>query len=179
MTPFAAAIVTSLGMLLAASLLLWNGVPVGAIAKTFPRSRRAAWVTMAISALWTLYHITQLGEADFGRYKVPIFIGFAALAVLSVIYVPDFLAVRGTCALTLLVAGLLLSATFMDYRAPSLLLNAFVYIAIVLALYLAVSPFRLRDFFQWMFVLPHRPRVLGAVLGAGGLLLLTTALFSA
>lgn len=179
MTPFAAAVVTALAMLLGATVLVWNGASVAAIARAFPRSRRAAWVTMAISAVWTLYYVTQLGEADFGRYKLWLFVGFAALAVLSTIYVPDFLAVRGSCALALLVAGALLSATFMNYQVPSLLLNAFVYLGIVLALYLAVSPFRLRDFFQWMFGMPHRPRVIGSMLGGYGLVLLTSALVSA
>lgn len=171
MSPFSATLATGTVLLVLASLLLWNGSPIGALARTFPRSRRAAWLTVGISATWTLYLVTQLGEADFGNYRVLIFVVLAALAVLSVRYVPDFLSVRGTCALTLLLAGVVLSATFMNYEAPALLTNAFAYVAIVLALYLAVSPFRVRDFVQWLFARAHRARIFGACVGAYGLLL--------
>ena len=173
------AIVSSaLAMLVVGLLLIWNGSPVGAIARAFPRSRRAAWVTVGVSALWTLYHVSRLGEADFGNYRVMIGAVLAALAILSVWYAPDFLAVRGASALTLLVAGSLLSATFMNYEVPALMLNAFVYLGIILALYLAVSPFRLRDFVQWLFGRAHRARAVGAAIGVCGLALLSAALGS-
>jgi hypothetical protein len=59
---------------------------------------------------------------------------------------------------------------------PHLVLNALAYLMIILALWLAVSPFRVRDFFQWLFARPNRPRFVGAVISAYGLVLLGTAL---
>jgi hypothetical protein len=176
MSPFAAVASTAAVLLVFASLLLWNGPPVAAVARAFPRSRRAAWVTIGAATAWMLYHVVHLGEADFGDYRVPLFAAFAALGVLSIFYVPEFLAVRGVAALMLLVAGVLLPATFMHYDAASLALNALVYLLIVVALYLAVSPFRLRDFVQWLFGRAHRARAFGACLGLTGLVLLSLGL---
>jgi hypothetical protein len=44
-----------------------------------------------------------------------------------------------------------------------------VYVGLAAALYLASVPYRLRDFFDWLFRTPGRPRLLGAVLLAYGL----------
>jgi hypothetical protein len=175
MSPFAATAITAVVLFALGLLFIWNGSPLAAIARNFPRSERAAWFTIGVSTLWTLYHVTQLGESDFGNYKVLLAVGFVALGAGSIRYVPDFLAVRGACALTLLVGWVLIAATFMHYEAPAILLKVFVYLAIVLAFYLTVSPFRVRDFFQWLFARPRRPRILGALLGAYGLVLLGAA----
>lgn len=176
MSLLAATLLTASALLAAGLLLVWNGSPVAALARAFPRSRRAAWLTLGIATLWTLYHVTQLGESDFGNFKVHLFVGFVALAGLSLRYVPDFLAVRGACALTLLAAGVLLSAAYTHWDEPGrLFLVTFVYLAIGLALYLAVSPFRLRDFVQWLFARAPRARLFGAILGAYGLVLLAAA----
>jgi len=176
MTLFAASLITGLVLVGTGALLAWNNSSVAALARSFPRSQRAAWVTMGAGSVWTLYLVTQLGEAEFGNYKGYLFIGFALLALLSFRYVPDFLSVRGACIMALLVANVLLTASYMQFDAPShLVLNVFAYVMIVLALYLAVSPFRVRDFVQWLFQRPHRARVLGAACGVYGLVLLGTA----
>jgi hypothetical protein len=169
---------TLLGLMLLAfgGLLLWNGKPVAALLRAFPRSQRAAYVTMGLGAVWTLYRVMHLSEADFGQYRWFIFAIFAALALLSFRYLPDFLSIRGACILCLLVADLLLQAAFMRYEHPGrLFMVAFVYLAIGLALYLAVSPFRVRDFFGWLFANAQRPRAFGSGLAAYGALLLIVA----
>jgi hypothetical protein len=173
MALFPAALITALALILLGAVLIWNASPVAAIARAFPRSRRAAFVTMGLGTAWTLYHVTKLGESDFGEYRVYIFVAFAFLALATFRYVPDFLSVRGGCVLALLVANVLLSASFMQYDAPPhLALNIFAYVMIGLALWLAVSPFRVRDFFQWLFGRPNRPRIVGSCVGLYGLVLL-------
>ncbi|TVR48764.1 MAG: hypothetical protein EA425_13675 [Puniceicoccaceae bacterium] len=172
MSLFAATLLTALALVVVGILLIWNGAPVAAYARSFPRSRRAAYFTMGASTLWTLYRVTQLGEADFGNYSNLILAAFLALAVLAFVYVPDFLSVRGACILCLLIADLLLRAAFMQYDQPArLFLVGFVYAAILLALYLAVSPFRLRDFFNWLFAHPFRTRLVGGIALGYGLVL--------
>jgi hypothetical protein len=58
----------------------------------------------------------------------------------------------------------------MEYHHPQrLLMVTGVYLALSLALYLAAAPYRLRDFFAWLFLRPARPRFLGAVLLTYGL----------
>lgn len=175
MSPFTAIILAAAGLLLLGSLLLWNGPGVSTIARGFPRSQRAAWLTLGIAALWTLYHVTRLGPSDFGEYRVAIFAAFAAISALSFRYAPDFLAVRGACALALLVAWVLLAATYGHYEALTRIFKAVVYLAVLLALYLAVAPFRLRDFFQWLFARGSRARGLGGALTFVGVVLVAAA----
>ncbi len=139
--------------------------PTASILKTFPRSRRAAYVTMAIASVWTLYKVLHLGEADYGNYKQYIFIGFAFLALLAFKYAPDFLSVRGACIVYLLLADVLLTAAFGHYEEPlRLFMVTPIYLGIALSLYLAHSPFRLRDFFSWLFAVGPRARILGLIL---------------
>lgn len=175
MSPFTAILVTALGFLLAGSLLLWNGPGVSTMARGFPRSTRAAWFTLGIAALWTLYHVAKLGPSDFGEYRVPIFVAFAAIAGLSFKYAPDFLAVRGASALALLLSWLLLSATYGHYEWLTLLFKLVLYVIVLLALYLGVAPFRLRDFFQWLFARGTRARGFGGALTVCGVLFVAAA----
>ena len=98
-------------------------------------------------------------------------LGFGVLAVLAFIFTPDFLAVRGLCILMLLAAEPLLYAAYMEWSHPwRLLMVTAVYLGLALALYLAAAPFRLRDFFSWLYGgTPGRSRTLGALLLAYGL----------
>jgi hypothetical protein len=60
----------------------------------------------------------------------------------------------------------------MEYSHPQrLFMVIIVFVAIVAALYLAAVPYRLRDFFQWLFTSPGRARAFGAGLLVYGLLL--------
>lgn len=70
----------------------------------------------------------------------------------------------------LLAAEPLLYAAYMEWSHPQrLLMVTAVYVGLVAALYLAAYPFRLRDFFEWLFRTPARPRLLGAIVLAYGL----------
>ncbi|WP_415909106.1 hypothetical protein [Oleiharenicola sp. Vm1] len=162
------------GLFLAAlgALLAWNDPRVVSTAKALPRSQRGAWLFFGGGALWFLFRLSQLGEADliFFQNPWPVMLAFGALAVLAFVYAPDFLAVRGLCILALLVAEPLLHAAYMEWtHPPRLLMVTAVYVGLALALYLAAAPFRLRDFFEWLFKRPARPRALGAFLIAYGL----------
>jgi predicted nucleic acid-binding Zn ribbon protein len=147
-----------------------------AILKAMPRSTGAAIIFFGAGALWFLWIVLHLSAADFGEYRVWLAIGFAAIAVLSFKCVPDFLAVRGLCVLTLLSALPLLGAAYMEYEHPQrLFMVSFVFVLIALAIWLGASPFRLRDFFAWLFAMPSRTRVTGGALVAYGLLLSAVA----
>lgn len=177
MSLFLSTFLTGIVLIAAGAPLLWNGKAVAPLLRSFPRSRRAAYVTMTLAAVWTLYRITQLGDADFGRYKNILLIVFGLLAVLSFRYVPDFLAVRGTSALMLLSADVLLTSAYMQYDLPQrLFLVILVYVGIFLALYLAVAPYRARDFLNWLFSTSGRPRALSMTLAACGLVLVVISL---
>jgi len=144
--------------------------------KAFPRSSSAAVVFFGAGAIWFLREVWHLSPADFGEYRTFLAIGFAAVALLSFKYVPDFLAVRGLAVLVLMGAMPLLGAAYMEYEQPQrLFMVSVVYVAIALAIYLGASPFRMRDFLEWLFQRPARGRVLGGILAGYGLLLAIVA----
>jgi hypothetical protein len=156
-------------------LFLNHSVAVAAL-KSLPRSTSAAAVFFGIGSLWFLWNVWHLSKADFGEYRTLLTIGFAAVAALSFKCVPDFLAVRGLCVLMLLSASPLLGAAYMEYQYPQRrFMVTLVYVGIALAIWLGASPFRLRDFFDWLFARPGRTRAFGGALLGYGLLLSAVA----
>jgi len=172
---FLATLLPGLFIVLLGGLLLWNNNKVGAIARALPRSNRGAWLFFGTGALWFLWRVSQLGESDliFFQAPLPVVLAFAILTVLAFIYTPDFLAVRGLCVLMLLAAEPLLYAGYMVFQWQVYPYKIAVYVGLGLALYLAAAPYRLRDFFEWLFRQPSRPRLIGGFLLAYGLV--TTA----
>jgi hypothetical protein len=171
-----ATLLPGLFLLALGGALLSGRATVAALLKSLPRSSTAAVLCFGGSAVWFLFKVWHLSEADFGQYRTILAIAFGAIALLSFKYVPDFLAVRGLAVLVLLCAMPLLDAAFMHYEHPQrLLMVGVVYLFIAIALYLGASPFRLRDFFDWLFRTPGRPRLVGGILAGYGLLLAITA----
>ena len=159
-------------------LLLINNSAVQSTFKALPRSRVGASVFFGGGALWFLYIVWNLSAADLVVFTTPQpwVVIFGALAGLAFFYVPDFLAVRGLSVLTLLAGWPLLMAAYMEHDKPQrLFMVSAVFIAVSLAIYLGASPFRLRDFFQWLFSTRGRPRLVGGVLAAYGFLLTVVA----
>ena len=172
MSPFLATLLTGLVLLAFGGHFLWHGSRTERTAKSFPRSQAAAYILLGGAAAWFLYKVTQLGPADFGQYKNYLFAFFLATAVGSFYFVPDFLAVRGLAGLILLTGGALLKATYMNFDAPALILKTFVYLMFVIALVLGASPYKLRDFFDWLYRSQIRPRAFGGIFVIYGALLI-------
>jgi hypothetical protein len=156
--------------------LLLNHSAFVAMLKRLPRSTTATYLFFGAGAAWFLYNIWHLSPADFGDYRKLLFVVFGMVAVLSFKYVPDFLAVRGLCALMLVSAAPLLGAAYMDYEhRQRLFMVTLVYLGIALAIWLGAQPWRLRDFFGWLFTRPGRARSLGAIMTVYGVLLAIVA----
>ena len=139
---------------------------MAAVLAMLPEEERIKYSAVTSQSLF------YLGEADLIFFQTPklLMLAFGVLAVLSFIYAPDFLAVRGLTILMLLVAEPLLYAAYMEWTHPQrLLMVTAVYIGLTAAIYLAAYPFRLRDFFEWLFRTPGRPRLVGAIVLAYGL----------
>jgi hypothetical protein len=178
MSLFLATLIPGLSLAVFGFLLSLNLPLVVASLKGLPRSTVASLVLFGGGVLWFLVLVANMREADriLGSSNAPWVVGFATLGVLSMKYVPDFLAVRGLSILILLSASPLLRAAFMEYQSPQrLFMVTFVFVAIAAALYLAAVPYRLRDFFQWLFARPARARALGRGLLAYGLVLIAVA----
>jgi hypothetical protein len=166
--------------LLAGLVLLAAGLPfLAAPARiekavlAFPRHRMAGIVLMLMGGAWFLWKITQLGQSDFGDYKIILLVLFAATLVGSILYVPDFLAVRGLAILILLSANTGVKAAFGLYDIPErLVLVTIIYIFIICALVFGIMPYKMRDFLNGLYRKSIRVRLFGAVL-----VLMSLALF--
>ncbi|MGH7994846.1 MAG: hypothetical protein ACREFX_00685 [Opitutaceae bacterium] len=168
-------------------ILLALGTPLlvrsaGAIAalRAFPRSKSATYILFGGGAAWFLGQVWNLSTADFGKYHIPLFIGFALIAILAFRCVPDFLAVRGLAIVVLLGASPLLMASYLKFDVPGLYPRIYfqsilVYVAIGLAVWLGAQPWRLRDFLEWVFARESRTRWAGGLLTAYGVLLAVLA----
>lgn len=178
MSLFYATLLPGLLLALFGVLLLWDRPGFRATARALPRSPGAAGLLFGAAVLWFLWRISRLGEADLIFFEKPTLVmaAFGALALLAFFYTPDFLAVRGLCILVLLAAEPLLYAAYMEWSHPwRLLMVTEVYVALALVLYLAAAPYRVRDFLEWLFQRPARPRLVGTVLVALGLATVASA----
>src|SRR3954471_22098814 len=96
-----ATLVSGLVLIVLGLPLLLNHGGYVAMLKSMPRSGAAANVLFGAAAIWFLYNIGHLGEADLIIPRPYMFGGFALLAVLSLVYMREFLAVRGLATLIL------------------------------------------------------------------------------
>jgi hypothetical protein len=172
MSLFTATLVPGILLVLAGLPLVLNVPTVKASIIAFPRAVSLGNIVFGVAAAWFLYNVWHLSNADFGEYRVLLCALFAGVAVLSFKCVPDFLGVRGACALMLLAASPFLDAAYMQYDKPlRLFMVSLVYLGIAFAIWLGAQPWRLRDFFSWLFASAARSRGLGGLLVAYGFLL--------
>jgi hypothetical protein len=69
-----------------------------------------------------------------------------------------------------------LRAAYMEYAySQRLFMVTVVYIGIAISIWLGAQPWRLRDFFEWLFRVPGRSRAAGSILLIYGLLLCIVA----
>ena len=156
--------------------LLLNSAGYAAMLKAMPRSNAAAFVLFGTGAAWFIYNIAHLGAADMIIPKPYMLAAFTLIAVSSLVYMREFLAVRGLAALVLVGAMPLLDAGFMNFEHARInFYKAAVYLAIIGAIWIAAQPWRLRDFFGWLLAQPGRTRGVGGVLTAYGVLLAIVA----
>lgn len=126
------------------------------------RSRITSFITFGSASIWFLFHLNQLGDADFGQYKHILILLFGTIAILAFFFLPDFLSVRGLSILTLLISWLMLKSAYMEWQYPArILMVGFVYVCIILALYFGTVPYRMRDFIDWLYLGSRRARTLG------------------
>ncbi|NDV62954.1 hypothetical protein G0Q06_10865 [Puniceicoccales bacterium CK1056] len=169
--------------LLAALVLLLGGISLLAVPgklepclRAFPRHRLTGIITMIIGGGWFIWKISQLGQSDFGDYKVIMMLLFGATLLGSIFYVRDFLAVRGVAIIILLAANTGLKSAFGLYDIPErLVLVTILYLFIVLSLVYGTLPYKMRDTMNWLLISRSRLRSLGIILSILGSSLVVSA----
>jgi hypothetical protein len=176
MSLFLATLVFGLAMAMVGALFVANRPGLNASVVALPRSQNAAIVLFGGAAAWFLWITWNSSAADNFDHPMLLTAAFAVVAVLSFKCVPDFLAVRGLAVLTLLAAWHFRAAAYMEYSHPQrLLMVTPLFLIVLLALWLGVQPYRLRDFFSWIYAAPSRARSIGGILLGYGLIVAAVA----
>jgi hypothetical protein len=136
-----------------------------AAARKFPRNLPAGIFLMLLGTAWFLWNVNIEPIADFSAYKEPMMVAFAAVGILSCIFVQDFLAVRGLAVVMLLLAKLMV-----DTGRPHLgetpwvyVIQVWAYVLVVLGIWFTITPWRLRDLVNFATATETRVRFGSAI----------------
>lgn len=147
--------------------------PTQSFLLTLPRSRAWGGFFLAISAVWAFWLVCTMDLGEFQRLRTALIVAVPAGAVLTWMFVDEFLAVRTLGILALLAAEPLLEAAYLRPELSRLLLVTLAYAWILAGLFLVGMPYILRDLLAWLTGKPSRFRqaaTVGIVCGAAILL---------
>jgi hypothetical protein len=152
-------LVVGLLLIVGHALALVRQGPVQAWVKTFPRSRPAATALLAVAAVWAFLLVRSIDLGEFSGLRTIMLVAIAVGAVLSWIYVPEFLAVRALGMLLLLAAEPLLESAVLRTEPTRLLLVIVAYAWVIAGLFFVGMPYVLRDAIDWVVAQPVRWKV--------------------
>ncbi len=129
--------------------------------REFPRSTAWGWFLMLLGTAWFVYNVSQEKIADFESYKKILLGFFAAVGIASCLFVRDFLAVRGAAVVLLLLGKWMVDTgrPLLGTTGWVLLWQAWAYGFVVAAIWLTISPWRLRDLITWITASERRIRI--------------------
>ncbi|HEY5043137.1 MAG TPA: hypothetical protein VIK53_14180 [Verrucomicrobiae bacterium] len=167
-------ILLGLGMGLPQVYGLAKPAQFSAAVKKFPRNLAAGVVLMLLGTAWFDWNVNNEPIADFSAFKPYMMTGFAAVGVLSCVFIQDFLAVRGLAVVFLLLGKLMVDTgspclptiLFQAQQGESswvLVIQIWAYILIVAGIWFTVTPWKLRDFLNFATANETRVRVGSAV----------------
>jgi hypothetical protein len=129
--------------------------------RKFPRNLPIGIALMLLATAWFLWIVNSEPIADFSAYKPAMLMAFGAIGFLSCIFVQDFLAVRGLAVLFLLLAKLMVDAgrPHLGQTPWVLVIQVWAYVLVVAGIWFTVTPWRLRDFLNWMTATEARIKI--------------------
>ncbi|HXE41937.1 MAG TPA: hypothetical protein VN516_02845 [Candidatus Baltobacteraceae bacterium] len=149
-----------------------NPQKFAASVRRFPRNLSAGIFLMLLGTAWFVWNVNVEPIADFSAFKPYMLTIFAAVGILSCIFVQDFLAVRGLAVVFLLLAKLMVDTgrPHLDESSWVLVIQIWAYVLIVAGIWFTVTPWKLRDLLNWATATETRVKV-------GSTIRLTFALF--
>lgn len=132
--------------------------------RAFPRSRVWAAILLIVAAVWAFWLVRTVDLGEFSRMRRFLIIGVPVGAVLTWVFVDEFLAARALGILALLAAEPLLGAAFLRPETSRLVLVCLAYAWILGGLFLVGMPYFLRDAIAWLLASTKRYQ-LAAVTG--------------
>jgi hypothetical protein len=146
--------------------------------RKFPRNLPAGIALMLLGTAWFLWIVSQEPISDFAAFKPYMMAAFAAVGILSCVFIQDFLAVRGLAVVLLLLGKLMLDTgrPHLDATPWVLVIQAWAYVLIIAGIWFTIAPWRLRDLLNWATATDARIKIGSAVRLAFALLVLILGL---
>lgn len=117
--------------------------------KAFPRNDNAGYVTILAAMVWFLLILKSESMSDFERYRIHFNVFILVTGIGACIYLKDFLAVRGSAVLMILIAKLIVDTARWHESDWRLVLVTLAYIMVVGGMWFTASPWRMRDLIEW------------------------------
>lgn len=146
----------------------------GAVRRTLvglPRNFRAGVITMLIAILWMDILIYNVDLTEMTKFRPWLLIFFAALGIMTIIYLPDFLFSRALGIVLLLATEVLFSATFPVLHPARHIITVIGYLWAIAGMCFVVAPYLLRDLIEFVHRSEAATRLAGAFKAAFGLFL--------
>ena len=170
MTLFVSSFLTGALLLVVGVMLSVKNNKLRSSILNFPRSKTLSFWFVGTATTWFLWrHVAFLSEADFGNYKLLIGAIALASAILSFIYVADFLAVRGLAMMILLWSREVLDSAFLHEAHSRLFLVSSIYLLIIFSIYFGAWPYKIHDFIEWLRLRNLRISLLGWIFSFFGI----------
>lgn len=115
-----------------------------------PRSKSFGVVLLAIDAVWCFWLASNMDLGEFSGFRRLLQICIPVLAVLTILFVDEFLSARALGILALLVAEPILSAAFLRPEIARLLLVILAYVWLTVGMFWIGKPYLLRDQISWL-----------------------------
>ena len=143
------AILLGLGFGLPQIAGLLNPTRFREVLRQFPRSDSWGYALVLLGTAWFLWNLKQENISDFAPYKPLMLVGFAALGILTCVFVRDFLAVRGLAIVLLLLAKVTLDVQRWADTDWKNVIAVWAYLWVVAGVWFTVSPWYFRDWLLW------------------------------
>ena len=140
--------------------------------KAFPRTDNLGYLAILLAMVWFLMILKDENMADFEKFRTHFNIFILITGIGACFYLKDYLAVRGSAVLMMLIAKLIVDTARFHESAWRLLPVSMAYLMVIVGMWFTVSPWRCRDLIDWAIASDKRYKVLcGIRVGLGVLLL--------
>ena len=127
--------------------------------RKFPRNTSLGWLLMLVATAWFVWNVKQEQDADFAAMKPTMMAAFVAIGIGSCLFVQDFLAVRGTAILFLLLAKVMTDSARWADTHWRWVISSWAYVLVSAGIWFTISPHRMRDLLEWVTKTDNRVRI--------------------
>ena len=146
------------------------------VMRSFPRSLPLGYILMVLGTAIFVWFVKNEPISDFERFKPILYTLFVAVGLGSCLFVKDYLAVRGSAVLLLLLAKVMVDSARWHDSAWRLVIIIWAYVFVLMGIVFTISPYRMRDLIYWSTSTEKKTRVTSAIRMALGMFVIVLGL---